>query len=140
MSTIVIDASAAVRALSASEIGSGEARAVLGRLIAAGIEPVAPDVFPYEIGHATMRASGSDEARVAMLMRATLVTRLLHPTSEDRRATLRLARDHAISFYDAAYVIAARSEGAVLWTEDHELLEKFPDVAENTATIMARYA
>ena len=40
-----------------------------------------------------------------------------------------VARETGLTFYDAAYVYTARSQGMVLVTEDREILASAPDVA-----------
>ena len=44
-------------------------------------------------------------------------------------SVLKLVEDHAISGYDAQFVALAQELGVPLYTQDRELLKKFPSVA-----------
>lgn len=133
-----MDASAILRALIQDEPGSLEAQTLLRDLMVGGAEVIAPDVFLYEVGNNLRKLAASNEARLATLERAAGIVRSIRPSADARRATLELATQHGVSYYDASYVVTAREEGAALWTEDRELLRKFPDVAEDTATLRTR--
>lgn len=126
-----------LRAAVADERGSAEASELLADLMASGIEPIAPDVFPYEVGNALRHLRASPEERIVTLLRACSVPTLLRPTLAARRAALELALASKVSYYDACYVVAAREHDASLWTEDVELLKKFPDVAVSTDSLRA---
>lgn len=76
--------------------------------------------------------------RTATLVRAASIPTLLRPSLDSHRATLELSAASRISYYDAAYVVAAQEHGTTLWTEDQGIIGKFPELAQDTSTLLAR--
>lgn len=120
------------------EPGHAEADALLGDLFAHGTEALAPDVFPYEIGNALKRLRATDAERVATLIRAASIPKLLRPSLDSHRAALGLSVASRISYYDATYVVAAQEHATTLWTEDGEIIAKFPELAQSTTMLRER--
>lgn len=82
------------------------------------------DLTPYEVGNALLRGRLSVEAeRVADVLDAlTVVCPAITLTPEDLGEAARLAEEHELSLYDAAYAAVASRRGAQLATLDGKLL------------------
>ena len=136
MSAVVMDASVALRAVYATEPGHDDVIARLGELLRAGFEPVAPDLFPYEVGHSIRRGPGTASQRSALMLDALGLVRLVPPSLDTFvRAQSSSGRP---SFYDAAHVALAEEVRAALWTEDGAVLRAHPDLAADTSGILRR--
>ena len=136
MNEIVIDASVALRAVYPSEDGHEETASALGELLPSGSEPVAPDIFPYEIGNSIRRASSTAAQRTTLYLDTLQLVRLVRPPVSVLARALTLAPQ--VSFYDAAYVATAEDLGTLLWTEDAAILAAVPEIATSTADLKRR--
>ncbi len=95
----------------------------------AGVLPIliAPGIFAFELRNALLRAerrrmTASDLVDRALAEFSELVE--LRPwTAADLGRLTALARQEALSFFDAAYLDLAESEGAALASRDRRLLE-----------------
>jgi predicted nucleic acid-binding protein len=101
-----------------------DARRLLGAHRSASITAWVLDLTFYELGNVLLRALRWPAAEVADQLddlRAICSVQVLGAVEQRLAATL--AAEHALTFYDAAYVAAARSRGALLATADKALLE-----------------
>lgn len=82
------------------------------------------DLTPYEVGNALIRGRASLPAdQVAVVLEATReICASVTPNDDDLAHAARLAAEHDLTFYDAAYAAVARRRGAVLATHDAKLL------------------
>jgi len=82
------------------------------------------DLTHYEVGNALLRGRVSVAAeRVAVVLEAlAVVCATIVPTAEDLGEAARLAEEHDLTLYDAAYAAVARRRGAQLATLDGKLL------------------
>jgi predicted nucleic acid-binding protein len=82
------------------------------------------DLTPYELGDALLRGRlGVDAERVAEVLDALReICPAVAPSGEDLHAAARLAEEHDLTLYDAAYAAVARRHGAQLATLDGALL------------------
>lgn len=82
------------------------------------------DLTPYELGNALLRGRiGVDAERIAQVLDALReICPAVTPTGEDLNAAARLAAEHDLTFYDAAYAAVANRHGAELATLDSALL------------------
>lgn len=94
-------------------------------LLQAATEPaVVPGIWWYEVRNILVQnerrgriLSQDAEKHLSRLQTLTIQS----PTAPDSRETLRLARKHLLSVYDAAYLALAKSERASLATLDRDL-------------------
>lgn len=135
---VVLDASVAIRIVTDDEAGHDEVRIVFDRLLETGKDTVAPEVFLYEVGNVLARGKGSKRAERFEEARglATLIA-LDHAGSQ---RAFGIASEGKLSFYDAAYVALAEQRGTVVWTEDKEILKRFPGPSASTAELRRRMA
>lgn len=128
MTRYILDASVAARFL-LSESLSAEAAAVLRDYVEGRIELAAPTILAYEVGNALWKAVRikSVELEAAEAKQRNLFG-LDIPTVEldggDHRDILDWAHTHDATYYDAAYVVAARKLEATLLTADNTLHRK----------------
>jgi predicted nucleic acid-binding protein len=82
------------------------------------------DLTAYELGNALLRgrAQASAEQVATVLDALREICPSIAPAEEDFREAARLAEQHDVSLYDAAYAAVARRRGAALATLDRELL------------------
>ena len=82
------------------------------------------DLTPYEVGNALLRGRpGVAAERVAEVLAALAeVCPPIPASAEDLGEAARLAEEHDLTFYDAAYAAVARRRGARLATLDRALL------------------
>lgn len=82
------------------------------------------DLTAYEVGNALLRGRAALPAdRVAEVLGAlSVVSSSIAPTVEDLSEAARLAEEHDLTLYDAAYAAVARRGGALLATLDRKLL------------------
>lgn len=135
--TYVLDASVGVAVVSPDEPVHAAATERYDELVTGGARFVTTEFYAFETGNALARAKVKgpiaeryNEAR-ALAVRAVLSEEGLH-------RALRIAMDGKLSFYDAAYLALAEQEGALLWTEDKEILKRFPKQAASTAELKKR--
>ncbi len=123
---IVSDASVALKWFhAAGEEEVESARALLAgqrrRTVALSIL----DLTPYELGDALIRgwaAVGAEQVATVLEALAAVCPKIV-TTTEDLSDAARLAEEHNLTLYDAAYAAGARRRGAHLATLDRELLE-----------------
>lgn len=91
-----------------------------------------PRLWRYEVANilSTMiRARGLSSERASLLFNA--LTEALSPCERDPMAedVFALVAEHGITGYDAQFVALAKELRCVLYTQDRELLAKFPETA-----------
>ena len=95
------------------------------------------DLTFYEFGNVLLRAlhwSATDVA--AQLEDVRAICPVLTPSAAELGLAAQVAEAHSLTFYDAAYVAAARSRGAALATADQAVLDA--GAGELPGTIAAR--
>ena len=103
-----------------------EASRTLARLSAEGVITMRVlDLTRYEIANASRLGRVQASAgRVATVLEALdEICPVIDPTTEELRLAVRLAEEHRLTVYDAAYAAVARSRGAELATLDKALLK-----------------
>jgi len=81
------------------------------------------DLTPYEIGNALLRGRAIAAERVAEVLAALAeACPTIAPSVDDLREAARIAPEHDLTLYDAAYAAVARRRGARLATLDSKLL------------------
>lgn len=125
MIDVVCDASVALKWFHATgEEGVDEARALLNHYRRRTISLSILDLTAYEVGNALLRGG----TRIGAVAVATIVDALLDlcPRLTLSRAELtaaaKIAEDHRLTVYDAAYAASARTRQARLATYDGDLL------------------
>ena len=93
------------------------------------------DLTLYEIGNAALVSwrRGLLRSYTEFMKSATKAVRILEVIRlgpEDLKGIARVAEETELTYYDSAYVYAARRLGLVLVTEDTEILRKAGDVAK----------
>jgi len=93
------------------------------------------DLTLYEIGNAALVSwrRGLLRSYTEFMKSATKAVRILEVIRlgpEDLEGIARVAEETELTYYDSAYVYAARRLGLVLVTEDTEILRKAGDVAK----------
>lgn len=136
MRSVVLDANVAIRIADPSEIGHAEAVAAYASVLDGGSEPLGPDVLLYEVGNFFRRAGRAGAARDFLDALETCEFRQM--TLEQAVRACALAAKARVSYHDAAYVTLAEAESTVVWTEDREVLRKFPERAVATVDVVAR--
>lgn len=135
--TYVVDASVGVAIVSPDEAVQLAAAERYDELVTAGARFITTEFYTFETGNALAHAKHKalaperyDEAR-ALAVRVELAEAGLH-------RALRIAIDGKLSFYDAAYLALAEQEDALLWTEDKEILKRFPKQTASTSELKRR--
>jgi predicted nucleic acid-binding protein len=122
---MVVDASVAV-AWCFEDESSGVADKVLDRL-AAGAEAFAPAIWPFEVANALLTAERRKRIKVAqtaaLLQRVARLPVSIEPLDAGSvlNQMFSLAREHALTVYDAAYLELALRKGLPLATLDNQL-------------------
>lgn len=82
------------------------------------------DLTPYEVGNALIRGRARLGAvEVAEVLRASSeICAAITPSADDLAHAARLAVEHELTLYDAAYAAVAQRRGATLATHDAKLL------------------
>jgi predicted nucleic acid-binding protein len=82
------------------------------------------DLTPYEVGNALLRGRPAVAAKQVAEVLAALpvLCPAVAPSAEDLGEAARVADEHALSLYDAAYAAVARRRRAELATLDKKLL------------------
>ena len=131
---IVIDASLAVAWCLRDEEGSARADVTMARLSAE--TGVVPDIFWHEMRNvlvvAERRGRVEPEAVERHLHRLRILPLVTDHDQDDGR-TVALARRHALSAYDAAYLETAKRRSATIATLDAKLVTAA--VAEGVANV-----
>jgi predicted nucleic acid-binding protein len=124
---VVVDASAAVRGLTAY----GSAAGVLDQIGAGTLVGHSPDLLVAEVSNAlalavrTERRSLDDaQAVLGSLLQGPIE---LHPTVAIAPAAMELAATTRLSAYDSFYAVLARALGMPLVTADRRLAEAVPE-------------
>jgi predicted nucleic acid-binding protein len=122
---VVADANIALKWFhTESEQEVEEARALLTAHRDRSIVLYVLDLTFYELGNALLRGRpGYDGERAARVIEALAeICPAIAPTPKDLNQACRLAEQHSITLYDAAYAAVARRHDAFLATLDHQLL------------------
>jgi predicted nucleic acid-binding protein len=122
---VVSDASVALKWFhEAGEEQVDEARALVSAYIDERIELYTLDLTAYEVGNALLRGrAAASAAQVAeVLTSLAQVCPRLSLAEHGLESAAKLADEHRLTFYDAAYAAAARDRGGILATMDRELL------------------
>lgn len=136
--TLVVDASAGLRAALPGQPGHEEAAAALEKALLAGWDVVAPDLYLYETGNVLARAQGKTSDKLHALRDAHAVVEVVRLSPAAAARAMDLAVDGKLSFYDAAYLSLAEERDGVLWTEDREILKRFPGRTTDTKDLPRR--
>ena len=128
MTRYILDASVAARFLLTESL-SEEAAAVLCDYIEGRVELAAPSILAYEVGNALWKAVRGKHVELdAATEKQRNFFSLEIPAVEfdggDHRNILEWAHKRDATYYDAAYVVAARKLEATLLTADNELHRK----------------
>jgi predicted nucleic acid-binding protein len=124
--TVVVDTSIALKWFHAEGEQEVEpARALLMRHRDRRIALHVLDLTHYELGNALLRGpAGLDGERVATVLGALAeMCPAVVANPQDLRQACRLAEEHGLTLYDAAYAAAAKRRDAQLATLDGDLLE-----------------
>jgi predicted nucleic acid-binding protein len=135
--TIVVDASVGIGLVSPDESAHASMTDRYEQLSLGGARMITTSFYAFETGNALARS----KVKTLVLGRYDEARALAVPTllrEEGLHRALRIAMEGKLSFYDAAYVALAEQENGLLWTEDKELLRRFPSVAANTSDVMRR--
>ncbi len=99
------------------------ARAILEAFADRRIDLVILDLTTYEIGNALLRSAGaSPEATAGVLDALTEICEPVAISASERAQAARLATDHGLTFYDAAYAAVTQGRRGRLVTMDRALL------------------
>jgi len=100
------------------------ARALLEAYADERIALVVLDLTTYEVGNALLRgpADATPESVATVLEALGDLCPQVALEPAERRLAADLAKEHALTFYDAAYAAAARSRAGLLATFDRQLL------------------
>jgi predicted nucleic acid-binding protein len=84
------------------------------------------DLTPYEVGNALIRGrAGLSADQVAIVLHASRqICATVTPSDDELARAARLAVEHHLTLYDAAYAAVAQRRGAVLVTLDGKLLAR----------------
>lgn len=135
---IVIDASVGMRVMIEDQEGHAESRACIQALLAAGHRLIAPEVYHYEMGNGLSRGPGDAARKARMLSAARGVVDLVPLSESAADRAMAVAAAKKLSFYDAAYLAVAEEADVSLWTEDKEILKRFPGRTASTVELMRR--
>lgn len=136
MTAVIIDTNVVIRITDATQAGHSDAVAAYTEVVDRGFEPVAPDVLLYEAGNFYRRAGGAAPARG--FLEALQLCEFRQLTLESAVRACSLASVARIGYADASYVALAEAESALVWTDDHDMLRKFPQRAVATADLVER--
>jgi predicted nucleic acid-binding protein len=121
---VVADASVVIKWFhAAGEEAVEPARAILDAFVRQKIDLVILDFTIYEIGNVLIRAAGASPDATARVLEA--LTEICEPVAlrhSERLRAARLAREHRLTFYDAACAAVAQERGGRLVTMDRQLL------------------
>lgn len=136
---LVVDANSGLRVAVEDEQGHEAAEAVAVAAVAADWALLAPDIYAYEVGNVVRRSTKSPGAKARGLLSAFELVEFRQPALDVFGRALDIALASKVSYYDATYVALAEKEEGLLWTEDKEILRKFPGLATDTAALRARF-
>lgn len=124
----VMDASALLKGVEKGDDGDGDLSRRIRPRLAERFGLAAPLLAAWEIGnvvHTKKRPAvgGSAEQRREVVELLLTGVELDEPDGFQRGRTGRMAEDHELTFYDAAYLELAERREGILVTEDQRLLE-----------------
>lgn len=137
VATCVVDASIGVALVTPSESSHVAATARYAALLEGGTRFVTTGFYAFEVGNALARGKPKADIPVRFDEARALAGAVALDDAGFHRA-LGLAIEGRLSFYDAAYLALAEQEDGVLWTEDKEILKRFPGRTANTAELGRR--
>lgn len=138
MTDVVCDASVVLKWFhDEGEPDVDDARRLLAAHRSGSITAWVLDLTFYEVGNVLLRALRWPSADVAdQLDDLRVICSVLAPSAAEQRLAAQLAEEHALTFYDAVYAVAARSRGSMLATADKALLNA--GAGESPAAVAAR--
>lgn len=121
----IVDASFLVWAVVDAPSEAGDRSLELQQRLQQDSELEAPWLLSYEVGNSLSQARLAIPAERRATLHGLLLSgiTLVGPGQADVEAIHRLARDHGLTFYDAAYLQLAERDSGTLFTEDQRLLE-----------------
>lgn len=134
VATYVVDASIGVALVSPDEPHHASATERYHALVSAGARFVTTSFYVFETGNALARAKQKALAPERYEEVRALAVPLELADAGLVRA-FRIASEGKLSFYDAAYLALAEQEDATLWTEDKEILKRYPGRTASTAEL-----
>ena len=128
MKTYIVDASVAARFLLVEEL-SEQAKLVLKDYLGEKLGLEAPELIIYEVGNTLWKAAqqgylASEEAKQKFHHFLQLKIGFVNFGKENYERILMRSMEADLTYYDAAYIEAARKTGATLLTADNTLYEK----------------
>ncbi|MFA5861544.1 MAG: type II toxin-antitoxin system VapC family toxin [Candidatus Thermoplasmatota archaeon] len=135
--TLVVDASVGVSLVTPDEIRHDATIECYSRMGAAGTLFVTTPFYAYEVGNTLSRARQKDHLQ-ERFQDARALALPTEPTEARLVRALAIAAESKLSFYDAAYVALGEQVGALVWTEDKQILKRFPERAIDTSGLLAR--
>ncbi|HVL47856.1 MAG TPA: type II toxin-antitoxin system VapC family toxin [Candidatus Thermoplasmatota archaeon] len=137
MIDVALDASVGIRIVADDEDGHDAALDAYDRLVTSGFNPIACDLYVYEVGNALSR-SRSKRGRAERLLEACELVEVHALDPDGLMRALAWTERGKLTFYDAAHLALAESRGALLWTEDQEILRRSPEAAVDTEGLLLR--
>lgn len=134
---LVLDASVGIRIVVQEEPGHEEASACYDAAANQGWDVVTTDLFPYEVGNVLSRGKGQ-AGRAPRLLDALQLAEVRRPSPNTFVRALAVAGEGKLSFYDAAYLALAEEADGLVWTEDRELLKRYPGRTTDTKELRRR--
>jgi predicted nucleic acid-binding protein len=134
---VILDASVAVKAFLADELGHEQAMALLDSDTATGDAFLAPDILLAEVAHALLRAArrgriARDSVAASVLALVDLDLTIV-PSADLVAPAVGVAIRDGVSVYDAVYLVAAETRGAPLITADGRQYEAGLAAGHNVA-------
>jgi predicted nucleic acid-binding protein len=123
---VVSDASVAIKWFhSKGEEEVAESRALLDAHKERSVALSVLDLTPYEIGNALLRgrAKATDRQVATVLDSLAEICPAVRPSHDELRLATKLAAQHDLTLYDAAYAAVAKNRKAALATLDKQLLD-----------------
>lgn len=135
---LVLDANIGIALVLDDEAGHVETGAVLEAALGREYATLAPPLYLFEVGNVLARSRGKPERRAERLDAAHALVDVVEVRPPAFHRALAIATDGKLSFYDAAYLALAEQHDATLWTEDKELLKRFPGRTADTKELRRR--
>jgi len=125
LARFVIDASVFVKWFSVGEEFLAEALALRQSLADGRLQLVAPDLIVFETCNAIRKSPSITDEDARLLAREVLEVRPepFELNADTAEQAMTLARREGVSFYDASYIMAAKTLGCTLITADEKQLE-----------------
>ncbi|HWH08809.1 MAG TPA: type II toxin-antitoxin system VapC family toxin [Candidatus Thermoplasmatota archaeon] len=134
---VVLDASVGIRIVVQEEPGHEEATRCYDHAARRGWDVVTTDLFLYEVGNVLARGR-AQAGRAPRLLDALQLAEVRRPSPNALARALGIAGEGKLSFYDAAYLALAEETDGLVWTEDRELLKRFPGRTTDTRELERR--